>query len=222
MVFLGLDGMQLTDSELANEQVRAMTTNTGKKAIIVAVETFGDNNHYTRDDELIPDLGKMAHQEGTSKKNAKQTADFIGNTLIPYVQEHYNVYADAEHTSIAGTSLGGLGAFYITMEIPDKIGTAGALSPSFWTYDDNAWRSFLSDKKLDETAPFICIYTGGKNDTGKEAREMYERLKDMGYPQEKLAFHYNENGGHSVPFWRAIFSEFLEAAMFGHVDVLQK
>ena len=67
MVFLGLDGMQLTDSELANEQVRAMTTNTGKKAIIVAVETFGDNNNYTRDDELIPDLGKMAHQEGTSK-----------------------------------------------------------------------------------------------------------------------------------------------------------
>ena len=33
--------------------------------------------------------------------------------------------------------------------------------------------------------------------------------------------HYNENGGHSVPFWRAVFSEFLEAAMFGHVDVLQ-
>lgn len=222
MVFLGLDGMQLTDSELANEQVRAMTSVTGKKAIIVAVETFGDNNNYTRDDELIPDLGKMAHQEGTSKKNAKQTADFIGNTLIPYVQEHYNVYADAEHTSIAGTSLGGLGAFYITMEIPDKIGTVGALSPSFWTYDDNAWRSFLSDKKLDETAPFIYIYTGGKNDTGKEAKEMYERLKDMGYPQEKLAFHYNENGGHSVPFWRAIFPEFLEAAMFGHIDVLQK
>ncbi|MBQ5764500.1 MAG: hypothetical protein IIV96_07650, partial [Ruminococcus sp.] len=176
----------------------------------------------TRDDELIPDLGKMAHQEGTSKKNAKQTADFIGNTLIPYVQEHYNVYADAEHTSIAGTSLGGLGAFYITMEIPDKIGTAGALSPSFWTYDDKAWKSFLSEKTLDKTAPFVYIYTGGKNDTGKEAREMYERLKDMGYPQEKLAFHYNENGGHSVPFWRAIFPEFLEAAMFGHVDVLQK
>ena len=42
MVFLGFDGMQLTDSELANEQVRAMTSVTGKKAIIVAVETFGD------------------------------------------------------------------------------------------------------------------------------------------------------------------------------------
>ena len=147
---------------------------------------------------------------------------YITYDSIPYVQEHYNVYADAEHTSIAGTSLGGLGAFYITMEIPDKIGTAGALSPSFWTYDDKAWKSFLSEKTLDKTVPFVYIYTGGKNDTGKEAREMYERLKDMGYPQEKLAFHYNENGGHSVPFWRAIFPEFLEAAMFGHVDVLQK
>lgn len=38
----------------------------------------------------------------------------------------------------------------------------------------------------------------------------------------EVKFHYNENGGHSVPFWRAIFPEFLEAAMFGHVDVLQK
>ena len=72
MVFLGFDGMQLTDSELANEQVRAMTSVTGKKAIIVAVETFGDNNNYTRDDELIPDLGKMAHQ---ARSQARPSAD---------------------------------------------------------------------------------------------------------------------------------------------------
>ena len=221
MVYLGFDGMSVSDSEVANEQVRAMSSVTGKKAIVVAVETFGDNNNYSRDDELIPDLGKMAHQEGTSRKVAKSTSNFIADTLIPYVREHYNVYADAEHTSIAGTSLGGLGAFYIAMENPDKIGTAGALSPSFWTYDDDAWRSYLKEKTLDESAPFIYIYTGGKNDTGKEAKEMYERLADMGYPKDRLVFHYNENGGHSVPFWRAVFSEFLEAAMFGHVDVLQ-
>ena len=222
MVWLGFDAMDLSGCELADAQVEAMSSVTGKKAIVVAVETFGDNNNYTRDDELIPDLGKMAHEEGISKKKAKVTSDFIGETLIPYVQEHYNVYADAAHTSIAGVSLGGLGAFYIAMENPDKIGTVGSMSPSFWTYDDDAWRKYLGEKSIGEDSPFVYIYTGGKNDTGKEATEMYERLKDMGYPQDKLAFHYNENGGHSVPFWRTVFSEFLTAMMFGRVEALQK
>ena len=104
-------------------------------------------------------------------------------------------------------SLGGLETFYITMEYPEVFGTAGALSPSFWTYDDAAWRSFLGEKDFN-TDPYVT--------------EMYERLKDMGYPADKTAFHYNENGGHHANYWRAYFSELLSAMAFQKVEPLQK
>ena len=57
-------------------------------------------------------------------------------------------------------SLGGLETFYITMEYPEVFGTAGALSPSFWTYDDAAWRSSLGEKDFTDNTPFIYLYTG--------------------------------------------------------------
>ena len=120
-------------------------------------------------------------------------------------------------------SLGGLETFYITMEYPEVFGTAGALSPSFWTYDDAAWRSFLGEKDFTENTPFIYLYTdpaGG--DTDPHVTEMYDRLKDMGYPEEKLALHYDKDGAHEALIWRGIFSEFLESLALRHVDVLQK
>ena len=73
-------------------------------------------------------------------------------------------------------SLGGLETFYINMEYPEVFGTAGALSPSFWTYDDAAWRSFLGEKDFTDNTPFIYLYTGpAGGDTDPYVTEMYER-----------------------------------------------
>lgn len=215
-------GHTVAESDNATEQVKAMMSNTGKKVILVAIETEGDNTAATRDDELIPNLGKMAHEEGTSKKLGTKLADFIANTLKPYIKKHYNVYSDSVHTSITGTSLSALEAFYVTMKYPGKFGSAGVLSPSFWTYGDKAWRKFLRENKFGKDSPFLYIYSGGKRgDTGAEATEMVNRLKDMGYPKDKLAYHFNERGTHDVTCWRSVFAEYLEAAAFGHVDVIQ-
>ncbi len=216
-------GHTIAESDAATEQVKAMMSTTGKKTILVAVETDGYDTAATRDDELIPNLGKMAHEEGTSQKLGNKLADFICKTVNPYIQKHYNVYKDAKHTSVEGTSLSALEAFYITMRYPDKFGSAGILSPSFWTYSDKTWRKFLSKNKFSESSPFLYIYSGGKKgDTGAEATDMVNRLKDMKYPKNKLVYHYNEKGTHSVPWWRAVFSEYIESATFLRVDVLQK
>ncbi len=209
------------------EQVRAMTAETGYKAIIVEIDTVGqyDNQSaFSRSDELVPDLGELAPGESTgwTKKLGNKFAEFMNDTVVPYVREKYNVYTDALHTSIRGNSLSGLGAFYIIMEYPETFGTAGAMSPSLWTYDRETWKSYLSQKTFDENSPFLYFYTGGeKQDTGAETKMVYDVLNELNYPPEKLALHYNENGGHAVPYWKAVLSEFLEAMVFQHVEVLQ-
>lgn len=221
MVYLGEPGTSVSGCENIPEQVKAMTAAVGFKAIVVAVETHGDERYCFRDDELIPNLGKMAHEEGTSKKLGNEVADFISDTLAPYVQKHYNVYTDARHTAVAGVSLGGLEAFYIAMAHPEKFGAAGCFSPSFWCYGDKEWKKFIKKTPFDDNAPFIYIYSGSeKKDTGVEAVDMVKRLKKMGYPKNRLAFHYNENGGHSAPYWRNTFSEFLEAMFYRKVEAL--
>ena len=209
------------------EQVRAMTAETGYKAIIVEIDTVGqyDNESaFSRDDEMVPDIGELAAGESTgwTKKLANKFAEFMNDTVVPYIRENYNVYTDALHTSIRGASLSGLGAFYITMEYPETFGTAGAMSPSLWVYDRETWKNYLSQKTIDENSPFLYFYTGGEEqDTGAETKMVYEVLNELNYPKEKLTLHYNENGGHALPYWKAVLSEFLEAMVFQHVEVLQ-
>lgn len=222
MAFIGKDGQSLDDCEVVTEQVRAMTSVTGEKAIVIAVDTYGNMRDITRDAELAPDLSAYG-AEIDRQTNGNEFASFVAQTLVPYIEENYNVYTDALHTSIAGASLGGLESFYIAMEYPELFGTVGALSPSFLFYDDDEmWRNYLGEKSFGDDSPFLYFYTGPQGgDTDPYVTDMVSRLKDMGYPAEKTALHYNENGGHIVWFWRSVFSEFLEAMVFRRVEPLQ-
>ena len=215
MIYLGFPGETLLGSENADVQVQSMTAATGYKAIAVAIDTIGDvNQDYTRMDEMVPDLGELAFEEET-RKCGTLLSDFIADTVVPYVQQHYNVYADALHTSVVGKSLGGLEAFYIALEHPELFGTAGVMSPSFMLYTDESWRSYLGEKSFDEQAPFLYFYCGNETeDNGDVTDEMVARIKDMGYPEDRYAYRREEIGGHEPSFWRSVFSEFLNAMVY--------
>lgn len=207
------------------EQVRSMTATTGYQAIIIGVSTYGDMVNYMRDDELVPDLGESAESDYSvmTKKKGGDFARFVAETLVPHIEQNYNVSPDARHTSVTGASLGGLEAFYIGMEYPDIFGTVGALSPSFWTYGDAAWTEYLKQKDFEKDTAFLYIYTGsgGDTDMNGDVTAMVDRLKKLGYPQDKLAYELYEEGGHHVTFWRRFFSEFLEAMVFQQIEPLQ-
>lgn len=53
---------------------------------------------------------------------------FIVEELKPYIDQHYRTLSDATHTSIMGSSMGGLISFYALTEYPEVFGRAGALS----------------------------------------------------------------------------------------------
>lgn len=209
-----------------SENVESMTAVTGNKAIIVAI----DNGSPYRDDELIPDLGHIdmegapayAKEEDVSEKKGNAFADFVCDTVMPYVNEHYNVYTDAQHTSLAGSSLGGLETFYTVLSHPDKFCAGGALSSTFSMYAEAEWTNFLKDKCSMENAPFLYLYAGGYMvDNGDVTEMMYNRLLESGYPKEKIIFSKYEPGEHFIEYWRNIYPEFLEAAFTQHVSALE-
>lgn len=215
------------------EQIHAMSNLTGVKAIVVAVESSIE-----RDYEMVPEIGesfdeRMHNQhsdedynEGFSGMNGTQLSDYFADTIVPYVQNNYHVYTDPLHTAISGYSLGGLECFYIATEHPELFGTAGCLSPSFWEYDDATWQAYLSEKDFDSQSPFIYFYGEKEPDEeegpGPYMTEMLGKLKAAGYPQEKLVFHYDEEGLHDSGIWRNIYSEFLTCMLYQQFPPLQK
>ncbi len=209
-----------------SENVMSMTAATGNKAILVCI----DNGSPYRDDELVPDLGSI-NMEGTgsavkeediSGKRGTAFADFICDTVMPYINQSYNVYTDAAHTSLAGSSLGGLETFYTVLAHPDKFSAGGVLSATFGMYAEKEWTSFLSDKLDMENAPYLYIYAGGyAMDNGDATEEMYNRLIESGYPKDKVVFSKYEPGEHFMQYWRNIYPEFLEAAFTQNVTALE-
>ena len=233
-----LDGQTVLSTEISGEtetwnvaeHVESMMAATDNKAMIVAIETMGatDENDEliaSRDDELLPDIAEFKVYDGQtleSKKRGDAFSDFIYDTVAPYIEENYNVYTDAAHNSICGSSFGGLASFYIGMDHPDKFGTVGALSASFQIYDDQSLAKYASSLKFSDDMPFIYFYAGSYNaDTAESDVDVYNFLAVNGYPKNKLVFNKDEDGGHFVPFWRNIYPEFLEAMFTQKVSALE-
>ena len=209
-----------------SESVSGMMAATDNKAIIVAI----DNGSPYRNDELIPDLGSIdlegeganIKEEDFTQKRGNAFADLICDTIMPYVNENYNVYTDAQHTSLIGSSLGGLETFYAVLAHPDKFGTGGVLSATFSMYAEKEWKAFLSDKMHMENAPLLYVYAGGyMTDNGSGTEMIYNELIESGYPKDKLVFNKYEQGEHFIQFWRNIYPEFLEAAFSKDVSALE-
>ena len=206
-----------TESWNVSESVTAMMSVTNNKAVIVGISNIEGN----RDNELVPDIGKIRSLPNgedmlKTQKHGNTFADYICDTIMPFIQKNYNVYTDAEHTSLAGSSLGGLESFYAVLAHPDKFGTAGVMSASFQLYDDNTWAEFLKDKVNMENSPFLYFYAGAyAGDNGNVNEPVYNMLIEKGYPKDKLVFDKYESGRHEPMYWRNIYPEFLQA-MFEH------
>ena len=220
------DGQWVITPKIANmpicwnvcQHIESMTAETGNKAIVVAVETTDE----TRGDELIPDIGKFTEELSTTKQLGSKFADFLCDTIIPYIEQNYNVYTDAQHRAIAGSSLGGLESFFTAVEHPDKFGTSGTFSSSFWAFSEEDWKKFLDPKIKSGNLPFIYFYSGKyTGDNGDAAISMYNSLLNMGYPKEKLVFSNYSQGQHLAVYWQDIFPEFLEAMFTQNVTALE-
>lgn len=105
----------------------------GKQLIIVAVEcNHGLNKRqeeYSPVDLQFPDSGLIPGR-------GKVYMDWMVNTLKPYIDETYPTLTDRLHTSLAGSSMGGLMSLYGVCEYNHVFSKAACVSPSFWVAKD--------------------------------------------------------------------------------------
>jgi predicted alpha/beta superfamily hydrolase len=172
-----------------------------KQAIIVGI----DNSGKYRMAEYNAYESKYAKPEGDAY------ADFIVNTLKPYIDSLYRTKKEAKDTAIAGSSMGGLISMYAAVKYPDVFGAAGIFSPSFWiapplytlvegTKMNTKQRYFLScgDKEGDKD----------DNETG-DVNKMDSILVSKGFSRKNVPAALIIKGGkHNEAQWKASFKTF--------------
>lgn len=195
-----------------DESVLSLMQNGGDGIIVVGV----DNSTNKRDHELTPNLGNTAPGTNAygsySNGGGKVYSDFVVDTVIPYVEKNYNVNSIR---GIAGSSSGGIEAFYIGMEHMDKFRYIGALSPAFVLYEKATWDKYLNTKDFSGNVPRIYFFNGNSDKDQLEqtlytnAVAMEGWLKAHGYPAEKMVTVTDNDAIHSEGFWALYFPEML-------------
>ena len=195
----------------SDEIVTSLMKNGGDGIILVGID-----NTRNRDNELTPDIGDIVPSyanQGFDNGSGDTFSKFVAETVVPYVESNYNVYTDAAHTGIAGSSSGGIEAFYIGMENMDEFGRIGALSPAFLLYSKQTWDNYLAkfDFKHTENLPRIYFYNGGGDALELEimpnAAGMIEWLTALGYPADWMIFKVEDKHAHNEAAWRSVMPE---------------
>ncbi len=167
-----------------------------KECIVVGI----DNGDDKRMNEYDPyDNEKYGKGEG------KQYIDFIANTLKPFVDKNYRTLKDANHTFIAGSSMGGLISLYALIAYPNVFGGAGVFSPSFWIapqlYNDVTnvkWQKSLQ----------VYLYAGEKESN----RMVIDMQRMFNIFKQKNCCRIDHTtfplGQHNEKYWRDEFDDF--------------
>ena len=136
--------------------------------------------------------------------NGEQYLQMIIQELKPQIDSQMRTIPDRAHTSMVGSSLGGLVTAYAGVKHPDVFGQVGALSPSTW------WASNWLIGEVGTTAASprpIRVYvdsgdSGPSNDDVTNTASLAAAYKTLGYVQGSTLDYLVQAGGqHSEVYW---------------------
>lgn len=133
-------------------------------------------------------------------------AQFIVETLKPYIDEHYRTLPQREYTAVMGSSLGGLISFYIAHKYQDVFSRAGVFSPSFW-FSDSVY-GFASE--MGRNHPMKYYLMGGTQESASlvaQMQAMIDTLSSIGFSAGEMHLKVVPGGQHNEALWRSQFGE---------------
>jgi alpha-glucosidase len=159
------------------------------QAIVIGI----DNGQEMRMNEYNPfDSERFGPGEG------KETMDFIVNQLKPMVDSMYRTKPERGYTTLGGSSMGGLMAFYAMSDYSEVFSKAIVFSPSFWISDQvEKWiPSLMKDTKI-----YMSMGSEEGEEMISEMNRMIELMKESGLGQDQLRTRLVNGMGHNEKLW---------------------
>lgn len=141
-------------------------------------------------------------------------AQFIVETLKPYIDDNYRTKPEQPFTGVMGSSLGGLISHYIADKYQEIFSKAGVFSPSYWFNDSVYDFTYLTGKQQ----PVKFYIMGGTAESGslvQEMNDMADTLKAVGFTENEISVKAVQGGQHNEQLWRQEFGEAYEWLFLG-------
>ncbi|MEB8327769.1 alpha/beta hydrolase-fold protein [Flavobacteriaceae bacterium KMM 6897] len=205
------DGQNLFDDATAyagewgvDESLNALAVNAGLKMIVVGI----DNGQEKRINELSPWENKKY-----GKAEGEQYVEFMVHQLKPFIDSNFRTLPDRKHTSLMGSSLGGLISHYALFQYPDVFGKAAIFSPSYW-YADEVY-GFTQNHPLPRNTKIFMLIGEKEEGMVDPAKKMYQLILDGGQKNKNLKLVSDPEGEHNERFWRKQFTPAMEWLYLG-------
>lgn len=178
-----------------DKSMNTIYAETGKCAIIVGIDNGGNSS---RINELSPFKSPKYGGGG-----GDMYAAFLVNTIKPYIDATYRTLKDRENTASAGSSLGGLMAFYLAFKYPGVFGKVGAFSPIILFSED-----IIPFIKLVGYKGTRFYFVGSEKDhipVVDIIKKTVEILKTAGYKDNETKVVITSDGAHAGWYWKREF-----------------
>ena len=147
------------------------------------------------------------------KPNSDNYLKFMVTELKPFIDKHYPVYKDRDHTFIAGSSMGGLISMYAICEYPDIFGGAACLSthwPGIFTVENNPIpEAFITYLRTNLPNPIHHKFYYDYGDKTLDAlypplqKKVDEVMKAKGYSDKNWITKFYPGQDHSEKSWNS-------------------
>ena len=133
-------------------------------------------------------------------------AETIYNKLIPYIESQYPIINDRNYRAVAGGSLGGIAAYRLAFQHPDKFSSAGIFGAGAISGEETRINTWLSSINAETR---IRVFM----DTGDEDPLMLDRAKVLKSMLDDLGIEnilHTSHGGHNYAYWVSNFEMYLK------------
>ncbi|MFD1258819.1 alpha/beta hydrolase [Mucilaginibacter terrae] len=169
-----------------------------KSCIIVAV----DHGEESRINEYYP-----FNSEENGEGRGDAYTSFLVNTLKPFIDNNYRTLPSAQHTAIAGSSMGGLITTYAALKYPEVFGNAGVFSPAFWIAKDIY--SFAENlNTLQNSRYYFVCGDAESDDMVGDMQGMAAIVQSKVVDKKQVAIQVIPGAGHNEQQWHDDFSKF--------------
>ncbi|MGI4870165.1 MAG: alpha/beta hydrolase-fold protein [Janthinobacterium lividum] len=167
--------------------------------LVVAV----DNGGPRRLDEYSPWPNARSRRGG----QGEHYAEFLVNTLKPYIDQHYRTLTGPEATGIGGSSMGGLLATYAALRYPAVFGRVAVFSPAYW-FAGQSLLTFVAQHRPHPDARFYLLCGAQESPTMEPLlAAVRDALLAGGLPASQLSYQVRPDGQHAEWFWRREFAQ---------------
>ncbi|AFL88357.1 putative hydrolase of alpha/beta superfamily [Terriglobus roseus DSM 18391] len=138
-------------------------------------------------------------------------AQLLIEELLPMLRAEYRVLSGADHTGIAGSSLGGLISLAIGLKSPNVFGRIGVLSPSIWWDNRSILRDVRSLKSRLPLRIWLDMGTGEGLRHVRDADLLSQLLLGKGWREgNDLLYRKFPGAIHNEDAWADRFAEVLQ------------